>query len=330
MENSSNNAAPSSIFYPQASLPTRRAVIDIGTNSVKLLVADVVRSEVIPVVEESRQTRLGRGFYETHLLQAEAIAATAEAVREFSTQAEALEVGSIRVIATSAARDALNASDLLSAVQSRSGMEVEIISGEQEADWVFKGVAMDEKLSGAPLLIIDVGGGSTEFILGEGAQQYFRNSFRLGTVRLLEQFQPGDPPGAKALASCRAWLESFFAEAIAPQLNPALKKCESAIHLVGTGGTTTILARMEKQMAGFDRAQIEACRLTLAQVSAHVERHWNSSLEERKKIIGLPPKRADVVLMGLLIYETVMKHFGFDQLRISTRGLRYAAILPGK
>ena len=317
---------PSSIFHPPSSRPTRRAVIDVGTNSIKLLVADVAGGDVIPIVEESKQTRLGRGFYETHLLQTDAIAATAEAVRKFAALAQASDAGNIRVIATSAARDALNAADLLNAIHASSGLPVEIISGEQEADWVFQGVATDPNLMGIPLLIIDVGGGSTEFIFGEGETQYFRHSYSLGTVRLLEQLQPNDPPGAEALERCRAWLKNFIKAQVEPELGSSLKTCHRKVQLIGTGGTTTILARMEKQLLEFDREQIEAARLTLAQVRAHVERHWNLSLEERKKIIGLPPKRADVILLGLAIYEAVMEHFGFDELRISTRGLRYAAV----
>lgn len=310
------------------SLPlTRRAVIDIGTNSVKLLVADVAGSKVIPIDERSKQTRLGRGFYETHLLQAGAISATAEAVQKFSAQAKTLEATNIRVFATSAARDALNASDLLNAIEASSGLRVEIISGEQEADWVFEGVASDPKLANLPLLIIDVGGGSTEFILGQDHHQHFRNSFRLGTVRLLEQIQPDDPPGAEALVRCRDYLNLFLDKQISPELGPALRGCAKKVQLIGTGGTTTILARMEKHLAEFDREQIESARLSLAQVRAHVERHWNLPLEERRKIIGLPPKRADVILTGLAIYEAVMQRFGFDELRVSTRGLRYAAVL---
>lgn len=308
-------------------MPERRAVIDVGTNSVKLLVADVIGSDVIPIDERSKQTRLGRGFYETHLLQPDAISATAEAVQKFCEKAKALHATKIRIFATSATRDARNAADLLKAIQARSGLSAKIISGEQEAEWVFEGVTSDSRFANMPLLILDVGGGSTEFILGENREQYFRNSFRLGTVRLFEQLKPTDPPGSGELARCRDYLKKFLDEQIAPELEPALHGCAKTIHLIGTGGTTTILARMEKQLAEFDREQIESSRLSLEQVRAHVERHWNLSLEERKEIIGLPPKRADVILTGLAIYEAVMERFGFTELRVSTRGLRYAAIL---
>src|SRR5207253_1721266 len=117
--------------------PVRRAVIDVGTNSVKLLVAEVAGHEVRPLVEESKQTRLGRGFYETHRLQAEAIATTAKAAATFADLAREQQAATIRVIATSAARDAVNPRELTSAIEEASGLKVEIISGEQEADWVF-------------------------------------------------------------------------------------------------------------------------------------------------------------------------------------------------
>src|SRR5258708_9658336 len=113
----------------------RRAVIDVGTNSVKLLVADVSGREVEPVWEESKQTRLGRGFYETHRLQPDAIDATGKAVAQFSETARKYEASSVRVIATSAARDALNRAELFSAIENASGLKMEIISGEEEAAW---------------------------------------------------------------------------------------------------------------------------------------------------------------------------------------------------
>ena len=154
----------------------RRAVIDVGTNSIKLLIADVAGREVRPVLEESHQTRLGRGFYRTHKLQPEPIAATAKAVGEFAAKAREEKAISVRIIATSAARDATNAEELITAIQRASKLAVEIISGEQEADWAFQGAMTDPALAREPLLLLDVGGGSTEFILGHGEQKDFRQS----------------------------------------------------------------------------------------------------------------------------------------------------------
>jgi exopolyphosphatase/guanosine-5'-triphosphate,3'-diphosphate pyrophosphatase len=306
----------------------RRAVIDIGTNSVKLLVAEVAGQVVSPLTERSEQTRLGRGFYEHHRLQPDAIAHTARAVAEFAAAARELNATSIRVIATSAARDSVNAHELTMAIQAASGLPVDIISGEREADWAFRGVLTAPGLAELPLLILDVGGGSTEFILGQHGHASFQRSFPLGTVRLLEKQPASEPPTAQQLAQCRAQLARQIHGEILPLLSPALAQVEAGrVQLMGTGGTTTILARMAHGMNGYDRERIESTRLSRAQVRARCEELWRLPLEARKQIPGLPANRADVILYGVVIYDALMEHFNFEELRISTRGLRYAAVL---
>lgn len=307
----------------------RRAIIDVGTNSIKLLVADVVGQEVQPVWEGSIQTRLGHGFYETHRLQPEPIARTAQAVATYAETARQNGAESIRVVATSAARDAVNAGDLIQAIQAASGLEVEIISGEQEAGWAFRGVTTDPNFAQQPLLLLDVGGGSTEFIVGQGGQKHFARSFPLGTVRLLEKIPHSDPPTAAELAACREWLNKFLNEAVRPQLESVLARETKLgrLELVGTGGTTSILARMESKLETYDRERIEATRLSLAQVQARANQLWTLPYAQRKRIVGLPKKRADVILTGVTIYEAVMEQFGFTELRVSSRGLRFAAVM---
>jgi exopolyphosphatase/guanosine-5'-triphosphate,3'-diphosphate pyrophosphatase len=305
----------------------RRAVIDVGTNSVKLLVADVSGREVRPVHEESRQTRLGRGFYETHRLQPESIARTAEAVREFVKAARDRHAALIRVIATSAARDAVNPGDLTQAIERAAEIKTQIISGEREAEWAFQGVTTDPELSTRPLLLLDVGGGSTEFIVGHGERKDFARSFPLGTVRLMERFPPGEPPGKKEYQSARDWLNNFLSQEVKSELEPALRNEQDKILLVGTGGTASILACIENELDHFDREKIEKTVLTWKQVAAWRQRLWSLPLAERREIVGMPRQRADVILSGVLIYEGVMEAFGFEQLRVSTRGLRFAAVM---
>lgn len=311
----------------------RRAVIDVGTNSVKLLVADVIGGEIRPLCEESKQTRLGQGFYETHQLLGDAISHTARAVAAFVEQARSLEAREIRIIATSAARDAGNAHELIAAVEQAAGLPLEIISGEQEADWVFQGVTTDPTLANVPLLLLDVGGGSTEFILGQGTEKHFRQSFRLGTVRLLETIPHSDPPTQQELAETRRWVREFITERIRPALAPALERetLEHAIHtplaLVGTGGTTTILARMEAHLETYDRTAIESTRISMARVRWHADNLWSMPLARREGIVGLPRKRADVILPGVVIFESMMEQFALGELRVSTRGLRFAAVM---
>jgi exopolyphosphatase/guanosine-5'-triphosphate,3'-diphosphate pyrophosphatase len=312
---------------------TRRAVIDVGTNSVKLLVADVAGRRVEPLLEDSRQTRLGRGFYETHRLLPVAIAQTALAVGEFSRAAKKLGATSMRVIATSAARDAHNAGELIASLEKACETKLEIISGEQEAEWTFRGAMTNPKLSREPVLLLDVGGGSTEFILGRDDEIHFRHSYPLGAVRLLEKIPHSDPPQPGELAACREWLKNFLDSKLRGTLEPELKRevkehaQHHAVRLVGVGGTATVLARMENGMDDYDRERIETTRLSAKKIREWVGRLWGLSLVERRQIKGLPRERADVLLTGTLIFEAVMREFDFAELRVSTRGLRFAAVM---
>lgn len=311
----------------------RRAVIDVGTNSVKLLVADVQGRDVRPVCEESKQTRLGQGFYVTHRLQPEPIANTAAAVTHFAARARETKADSIRVIATSAARDAQNRQELVSAIETASQLKVEIISGEKEAEWAFRGVTSDPQLAGKPILLLDIGGGSTEFILGHDDEIHFCESFPLGTVRLLEKIPHSEPPRPEEFGECDYWIRNFLETNVQPKLNGKIDwetrvySAKAGVQLVGTGGTTSILARMEHKLDGFDRNRIDSTRLAVERVRWHVQRLWKLPLAERRQITGLPPNRADVILTGAVICEAVMEQFGFAELRVSTRGLRFAAVM---
>jgi exopolyphosphatase/guanosine-5'-triphosphate,3'-diphosphate pyrophosphatase len=183
------------------------------------------------------------------------------------------------------------------------------------------------------LLLLEVGGGSTQFILGQGDQMHFRQSYPLGAVRLLEKSPHSDPPMSGELAACRDWLKKFLISKVRLELEPALKRevkihaQHHAVRLVGTGGTATVLARMELGMDDYDRDHIEAARLSLKKVWGWLERLWSLPLAERRKIPGLPEERADVMLTGALIYGAVMEAFEFSELRVSTRGLRFAAVM---
>jgi exopolyphosphatase / guanosine-5'-triphosphate,3'-diphosphate pyrophosphatase len=323
----------------------RRAIIDVGTNSIKLLVADVRGRHIEPVWEGSKQTRLGRGFYPTQRLLPGAIARAAAAVAEFVTVARNQGAEPIRLIATSAAREARNADELARAVAQAAGLDLEILSGDEEADLVFQGVTTDPALANCPLLLLDVGGGSTEFIVGQGEEKFFRASVPLGSVRLMETLPHGDPPGPEDLSACRDCVSGCLARQVEPGLLPHLQALArgtspggqidapadagspALLRLVGTGGTATILARVEAGLENYDRARIEATRLSRDRLRWHVEHLWSLPLEQRKQVVGLPPSRADVILYGAVIYEAVMERFDFTELTISARGLRFAAVL---
>lgn len=309
----------------------RKAVIDIGTNSVKLLVADCRDGGIEAVLETSRQTRLGRGFYQSRRLQPEAIHRTATTVDDFARRA--LEGGStqLRIIATSAVRDAANAAEFVEAVRSASGREVEIITGRQEAAWAFHGVLTHPGLAGHPLLIADVGGGSTEFILGHDGALLFDDSVELGTVRLLESVTCSDPPAPAELKAVREQLGAFLEQHLVEPLAKARdalatdRPGESTL-LVGTGGTATLLARLHLGLDRYDRDLIEQVVLSRANLTDHVETLWGLPAEKRAELPGLPAEKTDVILMGAVIFEAIMRTFDYDELRPSMRGLRYGVL----
>ena len=316
-------------------MSVRRAVIDIGTNSIKLLVAEVEGSIVRPVWEESKQTRLGHGFYPERVLRPGPIQDTAAAVARFSDKARELGAAQVRVVATSAAREARNPEQLSQAIEKASGLPVRVITGDEEADYVFRGVTSDPRLSHKRLLLLDVGGGSAEFIVCQDQENQFAQSFELGTVRLLRELDLHDPPGKDQLADCRQRLQMFFENEIGPKVKPALERSKTSgsapdAEFVGTGGTATILAGMEASLPSFDRERIEQTRLSRERLRWHVEHLWNMPAAERKLVVGLPPNRADVILTGAAIYECVMGYFGFHELRVSTRGLRFAVVMESQ
>jgi exopolyphosphatase/guanosine-5'-triphosphate,3'-diphosphate pyrophosphatase len=283
---------------------------------------------VTPLAELSLQTRLGRGLYKNHLLRAEAIAETAEAIRGFVAEAPRLGATSVQVLATSAAREAHNAAEFLAAVRAATGLDVEIIPGEREAELAFAGVTTDPALHAQAILLMDVGGGSSEFILGCGHELSFRHSYRVGALRLLEELHVPETPTAADLARGRAHVGAFLAEHAAASLQSALAaQAAGTVQLVGTGGTASILGTMTLGLTRFDRNALDGAMLERCQVAEWLERLWSLPLADRRRIPGLPPERADVMLTGALIYDAVMGNFGFETLRVTTRGLRYAAIL---
>lgn len=305
-----------------------RAVIDVGTNSVKLLVGRVQASNVIPLTERSRQTRLGADFFATRRLQPAAIERTAAAVLDFRREAEDFRPRRLRVVATAAAREAVNREDLLRALRRVADLELDVLDGNAEADLAFRGVCSDPRLASLPLLVSDLGGGSTEFIVGSQGHRHYQASFPLGTVRLFESLPPTDPPQPGELAKCRKAIDSFLTEHIAGPVQSAWsREPDPPPTYVAVGGTASILASLHLALPAFDRARIEDTVLSAADLRALTERLWTMSLADRRRLPGLPPDRADIVLTGAAIHEGIVRCLHLPGLRPSTRGLRYAALL---
>jgi exopolyphosphatase / guanosine-5'-triphosphate,3'-diphosphate pyrophosphatase len=306
------------------------AVIDVGTNSVKLLVGDVTPTTVVPLYEHGIQTRLGRGFYETNTLQPEPISDTADAVAAYVLKARELGARRIRVIATSAAREASNPQDLIHAIRNRSGMDLEIVPGAQEADWGFGGVLSSPQFANHPCLVLDVGGGSTELIIGDRCPPAWRTSLPLGSVRLFESLQIPPSPTPADLDRVRVHISDVLRSGTVTEAHEAFRKIPNSHgppRAVGSGGTTAILALIALKSNDFDRDKIESVSFTQSTLTDLVEHLWSLRIDDRRKLPGLPPERADVILTGAVIHEQILENFGLPELFVSTRGLRFAVLL---
>jgi len=295
----------------------RFATVDVGTNSVLLLVADrTPEGQFQAVLEKAEITRLGRGVDQSRRLSPEGMKATLEVLTAFAEEARALGAEGIAVSATSAARDAQNGAEFLAAAQEQAGVTVEIISGEQEAQLSFASAHMDfGSESAGPLLVIDIGGGSTEFIYGNSAGRVeFRHSYDVGSVRLTERFIRTDPISPEERERVTAYLRETFS---------ALPPPPPAAELVGVAGTVTTLYAIQNRIDPYDATRVHGGTLTALQLEQMVNQLCALPLAKRRTLPGLQPKRADVIPAGALILREALRALGLDECRVSDRGLRW-------
>ena len=299
-----------------------RAIIDVGSNSVKLLVAEVVDGTVKPLVHEGEQTRLGRGVFKTGKLDAEAVAATAFVAGRFADKARKLGAVEVRAVATSAAREARNGMDLIEAF-SEVNVPLAIIDGQRESQLVLDGVRSHPDFASGPLAVIDVGGGSTELLIADDKGLRVQQSFPIGTVRLMEKYPASDLPTAAQRAKVIEILDSFLDEEVTPKLGGVTLPGA----LVGAGGTPVFLSRVISESDDLAAEELESMGLLLPEVQSLTDRLWMMSVERRRALVGLPSDRADVILYGSAIFEAVMMRCGFHELRPTLRGVRHGMLL---
>ena len=295
----------------------RFATIDVGTNSVLLLVADrTAEGRFEAVLERAEITRLGRGVDQSRRLSPEGLEATLSVLTDYAHQARSMGAEGIAVTATSAARDAHNGAEFLEGARQRAGLTVEIISGEQEAQLSFASAHMDFASEAAgPLLVIDIGGGSTEFIYGNPAGRVdFRHSFDVGSVRLTERLIRADPPTSEERQRVEQLLRETFASLPPPP---------PASELVGVAGTVTTVYALHNRVEPYDAQRVHGGTLTLAQLEHLVDQLWSLPLAHRRTLPGLQPKRADVIPAGAMILLQALRALGLAQCRVSDRGLRW-------
>lgn len=300
---------------------TRLAAIDIGTNSTKTTLADIdAQGHLSVVYEDSDVTRLGEGVDASKRLSDVAMSRTLDAIARFAERAR--EEGAVDVLATgtSALRDAVNGHDFVQEAMSRAGVEIEIITGDREATLAYAAVRSDSSLdlpTEGALLVFDIGGGSTELILGDAQGVGRHKSLDIGAVRLTERFLPSDPPAVDELAQASRFADDAFATFARPDARPVI---------AGIGGTAVNIASVLRGLSQPDPDAVHGLTLTRAEVDAALSRFTSVPLAERRQIPGLEPKRADIISAGALILSHLLSYFGSDGFTLSARGLRYGLL----
>jgi exopolyphosphatase/guanosine-5'-triphosphate,3'-diphosphate pyrophosphatase len=299
---------------------SRVAAVDLGTNSTRLLVADVDDGRVDDVVRTTKVTRLGEGVDERHRLLPLPVTRVRNVLTDFRRTAESLGAERTLAIATSAVRDAENGEAFLGEVEWSYGFATRLLSGHDEALMTFRGVTTERELD-ADTVILDVGGGSTELVAGGPDGVRWHDSLDIGSVRLTERFLHSDPPTGDELSACAAAVRALLAERVPDEIRSAARSA------VGVAGTITSIAALALGLEEYDRERVHGFRLTAKALDVELQRLAAMPVEERKTIRSLDPDRAPVIVAGAVIAQQALAFFGLDSLEISERDILDGAAL---
>jgi exopolyphosphatase / guanosine-5'-triphosphate,3'-diphosphate pyrophosphatase len=318
----------------------RAVVVDIGTNSTRLLIADVTPAgEVIEVVRRSVVTRLGAGVDAEGKLSEEGCERVYAALTEFRTEIDAhrpdgsREVGSSTdgeypnlAVMTSAVRDASNGREFAETIRSRFSLDARVLSGEEEARMTFLGAMSAGKsdvrqAATEPAVVIDIGGGSTEFIVGTGQTAGFHVSLPAGVVRMSERHIHTDPPAPDELQALAADVRAIFLAGL-PASERAAVTCGIAV-----AGTATSAAAIDQELDPYDPARVHGYRLLLATVEMLLARLADMNEAQRRQLVGLHPDRAPTIVAGMVLLSEAMRTFDLDEVEVSEHDILHGGAL---
>jgi exopolyphosphatase/guanosine-5'-triphosphate,3'-diphosphate pyrophosphatase len=295
----------------------RVGAVDLGTNSTRLLVADVADGRVDEVVRRLKITRLGEGVDERKRLLPAPIARVRNVLTDFRREAERLGAERTLAIATSAVRDAENGEAFLGEVEWSYGFETRLLTGHEEARLTFSGIASGRAID-HETLVVDIGGGSTQLVAGGLDGLRFHDSLDLGCVRLTERFLNSDPPTTEELEACAAAVRALLAEPV-PEVRP-----RSAI---GVAGTITSLAALDLGLDEYDPERVHGHVFSRQSVERQLGRLAELPVTERRKVPSLEPERAPVIVAGAVILREGLDYFGLDGIEASEHDLLDGAAL---
>ena len=299
----------------------RVAVVDLGTNSTRLLVAEVRGDRLSELDRRTNVTRLGEGVDRTNRLSDAAMERVSAACAEYREAIDKLGAERVVAVATSAFRDAENGDLFRRELQERFGIDARTIPGDEEARLTFLG-ATSGRMSSGPLLVLDIGGGSTEFVVGEpGEDPRFRVSTRAGSVRQTERHLHGDPPSPDEVSACAQELR----ELIAAELPAEIREGTGAG--IAVAGTATSLAAIDQELDPYDPERVHGYRLELGACERILAMLAALPLERRRELKGLHPDRAPTIVAGVLILREVLGAFGLDRFEASERDILWGVAL---
>jgi len=298
----------------------RVAVVDVGSNSTRLLIADVSGTSVAEVERHSRVTRLGRGVDLSGQLSAEAIEAACAVIADYVAICREAGVENVDAIATSAVRDASNGGAFVAELRERFALSARVLDGEEEARLTYVGATAEHPPT-EPTLVVDIGGGSTELIVGTGSEIAFHTSLQAGVVRHTERHIGSDPPATPELEALATDVRALIEDAIADQ--PAA----SAAAGIAVAGTPTSLASIEIGLETYDPKQVHGHTLTLTAIQRLLSQLASAPLSKRVEITGLHPDRAPNIVAGVVILVETMRAFGLDRISVSEHDILYGTAI---
>lgn len=307
---------------PPIASPRMLAGIDIGTLTCRLLIADVTPSGGLRELRSDRRIlHLGQGVDRDRVLQLDAMERVVDTLKEWRQVIDGYQVEAATAVATSAVRDASNREEFVGMVRREAGFQVEIISGDEEARRTMLGIRSGLPAGVTDLLALDIGGGSTEFILDRPGQQPLVRSLDIGVVRLCERLLHHDPPTREEIEQAREWVRNETATAVADMPLP------TGLTFVGTAGTITSLAAMAQQLPAYEPARIHNYILKLETITQLEQQLLSRSKAQREGMPGLERGREEVIAAGVIILRTVMETLGMSECLVSDLGLREGVLI---
>lgn len=291
------------------------ACVDIGTNSVLLLIADI-GTGLRDIVDIARTTRLGEGLKKEGMLRESAMHRTLDVLEDYGKIIHEQGVDNVFCIGTAALREAGNSDVFLEKVKNRAGFRARVLTGSEEAFYTYLSVRHDNTLNEDDFIVMDIGGGSTEIVNGEGKKFAGYVSLPVGAVKLTEIFIHNDPPAMGEIKSLRGFIRGIL----------RLPFGGRGLKLIGVGGTVTTLAGNMLGLVTFDKSKIHGLIIHANEIQAWIDRQSRITVDRRQRQKGMESGRADIILQGVILLKEIMNYFGVRDIIVSTHGIRYGII----